>query len=80
MACCPHKGQRGEYFAGPWQSSARLSACALTANIKAKACEWNHCHCGIPSEKCDCELKDISDIRAPHNVQYGVGAVRAHTI
>eukprot|EP00962_Isochrysis_galbana_P039643 scaffold14246_cov105-Isochrysis_galbana.AAC.16 len=21
-ACCPHKGQRGEYFAGPWQSSA----------------------------------------------------------
>eukprot|EP00962_Isochrysis_galbana_P038730 scaffold13782_cov163-Isochrysis_galbana.AAC.1 len=30
-ACCPHKGQRGEYSAGPWQSSARLSACALTA-------------------------------------------------
>eukprot|EP00962_Isochrysis_galbana_P007703 scaffold2086_cov133-Isochrysis_galbana.AAC.4 len=30
-ACCPHKGQRGEYFAGPWQSSARLSAFALTA-------------------------------------------------
>eukprot|EP00962_Isochrysis_galbana_P053259 scaffold24716_cov129-Isochrysis_galbana.AAC.1 len=30
-ACCPHKVQSGEYFAGPWQSSARLSACALTA-------------------------------------------------
>eukprot|EP00962_Isochrysis_galbana_P048917 scaffold20566_cov135-Isochrysis_galbana.AAC.6 len=26
-ACCPHKVQRGEYFSGPWQSSARLSAC-----------------------------------------------------
>eukprot|EP00962_Isochrysis_galbana_P004958 scaffold1365_cov121-Isochrysis_galbana.AAC.7 len=23
---CPHKGQRGEYSAGPWQSSARLTA------------------------------------------------------
>eukprot|EP00962_Isochrysis_galbana_P041355 scaffold15168_cov126-Isochrysis_galbana.AAC.2 len=30
--CCPHnKVQRGEYFAGPEQRSARLSTCALTA-------------------------------------------------
>eukprot|EP00962_Isochrysis_galbana_P024594 scaffold7551_cov123-Isochrysis_galbana.AAC.9 len=37
-ACCPHKVQRGEYFAGPRQSSARLSACALTltANKSSK--------------------------------------------
>eukprot|EP00962_Isochrysis_galbana_P006366 scaffold1723_cov104-Isochrysis_galbana.AAC.1 len=31
-ACCANKGQRGEYSAGPWQSSDRLSAvCAYTA-------------------------------------------------
>eukprot|EP00962_Isochrysis_galbana_P041067 scaffold14989_cov113-Isochrysis_galbana.AAC.2 len=30
-ACCPHKGQRGDYSAGSWHSSARLSACAHTA-------------------------------------------------
>eukprot|EP00962_Isochrysis_galbana_P012093 scaffold3416_cov133-Isochrysis_galbana.AAC.4 len=36
-ACCPHKVQpRGEYFAGPWQSSARLSACALTTSTSTQ--------------------------------------------
>eukprot|EP00962_Isochrysis_galbana_P027599 scaffold8679_cov121-Isochrysis_galbana.AAC.9 len=33
-ACCPHKVQRGEDFAGTWQSRARLSACACALTAK----------------------------------------------